>query len=233
MFKHVSPLEGLDIEKPERSGALRNRLRRQLPFSQQVKLILTYLLCPELVGSTMKVFGELLNRLQIASSGARRVVATLEFFEHPVSELSHNDLLVTLTLSPTSTHPLGRRKCSIRRASGLVQTRFSHTLFRALYLLYDGSCRPTGLEKRTRRLNRLLINAARVPKGRLNLAQDASPGLKHERANSPAGTAEHRSTGFQPSLTGLGPWDSVNPGLTSWAKFKRPFGTLGTAFQGL
>ena len=63
MFEHVSPLEGLDVEKPERSRALRNRLRGQLPFSQQVKLILTYLLCPELVGSTMEVFGELLNRL--------------------------------------------------------------------------------------------------------------------------------------------------------------------------
>src|ERR1700722_17685643 len=36
---------------------------RQLPFPQQVDLILTYLLCPELVGSAMKVFGEMLNRL--------------------------------------------------------------------------------------------------------------------------------------------------------------------------
>jgi hypothetical protein len=36
--------------------------------------------------------------------------------------LSHNDLLVTLTLSPTSTHALGRHNRSIRRASGLVQT---------------------------------------------------------------------------------------------------------------
>jgi hypothetical protein len=73
----------------------------------------------------MKVFSELLNRMRVAPCGARRVVATLEFFEHPVSELSHNDLLVTLTLSPTSTHPLGRHNCSIRRASGLVQTRLS------------------------------------------------------------------------------------------------------------
>ena len=50
----------------------------------------------------MKVFSELLNRIQVAPCGARRLVATLAFFEHPVSELSHNDLLVTLTLSPTS-----------------------------------------------------------------------------------------------------------------------------------
>ncbi len=54
----------------------------------------------------MKVFSELLNRMQVAPCGARRVVATLEFFEHPVSELSHNDLLVTLTLSPTSLYSL-------------------------------------------------------------------------------------------------------------------------------
>ena len=46
----------------KRSRALRNRFGRQLPFPQQVELILTYLLCPELVGSAMKVFGELLNR---------------------------------------------------------------------------------------------------------------------------------------------------------------------------
>ena len=101
MLKHVMPLERLDVEEPQRSRSLRNRLRRQLPFAQQVELILTDLLCAKLVGSTMKVFSELLNRMQIASCGARRVVATLEFFEHPVSELSHNDLLVTLTLSPT------------------------------------------------------------------------------------------------------------------------------------
>jgi hypothetical protein len=45
--------------------------------------------------------------------------------EHPVSELSHNDLLTTLTLSPTSTYARGLRKCSIRRASDLVQTELS------------------------------------------------------------------------------------------------------------
>jgi hypothetical protein len=63
MLKHMLPLERLDVEEPKRSRSLRHRLRRQLPFPQQVELILTYLLCPELVGSAMKVFGELLNRL--------------------------------------------------------------------------------------------------------------------------------------------------------------------------
>src|SRR5271163_2474558 len=124
MLKHVLPLERLDVEEPKRSRSLRHGFRRQLPLPQQVELILTYLLCAKLVGSTMKVFSELLNRMQVAPCGARRVVAALEFLEHPVSELSHSDLLVTLTLSPTSTRPLGRHKYSIRRASGLVQTGF-------------------------------------------------------------------------------------------------------------
>jgi hypothetical protein len=43
---------------------------------------------------------------------------------------------------------------------------------------------------------------------------------------SPVGTAEHRSTGFQSSLTGLDPLHPVYPGLPSWAILSRPFGTL-------
>ena len=139
MLKHVLPLERLDVEEPKRSRSLRHRFRRQLPFPQQVELILTYVLRAKLVGSTMKVFSELLNRMQVAPCGARRVVATLEFFEHPVSELSHNDLLVTLTLSPTSLYSLGRHKCSIRRASGLVVRRACSTAWRC-----KSSTRPDG-----------------------------------------------------------------------------------------
>src|ERR1700678_148052 len=139
MLKHVLPLERLDVEEPKRSRSLRHRFRRQLPFPQQVELILTYLLGSELVGSTMEVFSELLNRMQVAPCGARRVVATLEFFEHPVSELSHNDLLVTLTLSPTSLYSLGRHKCSIRRARGLVVRRACSTAWRC-----KSSTRPDG-----------------------------------------------------------------------------------------
>jgi hypothetical protein len=48
---------------------------------------------------------------------------------------------------------------------------------------------------------------------------------------SPEGTAERLSYCVQPSLTGLDPLDSVNPGLTSWAKFSRPFGTLQDFFR--
>jgi FAD/FMN-containing dehydrogenase len=46
------------------------------------------------VGSTMKVFGKLLDREQVGSRGTWGIVATLEFFEHPVSELSHKKYLL-------------------------------------------------------------------------------------------------------------------------------------------
>ena len=50
---------------------------------------------------------------------------------------------------------------------------------------------------------------------------------------SPEGTAEHRSTGFQPSLTGLDllhpVYPELRPGLFS-AILSRPFGTLGGIF---
>ena len=56
---------------------------------------------------------------------------TLEFFEHPVSELSHNDLLVTLTLSPTSDdlqmQHLARQRLSSNAFIGIYsQKSFSH-----------------------------------------------------------------------------------------------------------
>jgi hypothetical protein len=66
-------------------------------------------------------------------------------------------------------------------------------------------------------------------RGRLNLAQDASPGLDLQGRPSPAGTAENgprrqswttfsRPCGTQSCCT-------IYPGLASWAKFSRPYGT--------
>ena len=63
-----------------------------------------------------------------------------------------------------------------------------------------------------------------VPQGRLNLAQDASPGLGRERCLVPQG----RLNPF-PAVSavpaGLAELLDVFPGLTSWAKFRRPCGT--------
>src|ERR1700733_8128294 len=66
-----------------------------------------------------------------------------------------------------------------------------------------------------------------VPKGRLNLAQDASPGLELKGRPSPAGTAEDEPRRNSPSAVpaGLNHVSLMDPGLASWAKFSRPFGT--------
>jgi hypothetical protein len=66
-----------------------------------------------------------------------------------------------------------------------------------------------------------------VPKGRLNLAQDASPGLELKGRPSPAGTAENGPRRNPPSAVpaGLNHVSLMYPGLASWAKFSRPFGT--------
>jgi hypothetical protein len=48
----------------------------------------------QLIGSTVKVFGKLLDREQIGSRGSRGIVAALEFLEHPVSQLSHKKYLL-------------------------------------------------------------------------------------------------------------------------------------------
>ncbi|XWK65994.1 hypothetical protein RBB80_20590 [Tunturiibacter gelidiferens] len=94
MLQHVMSLERLDVEEPQRGHSLRHRLRSQLPLTKQVELVLPDMLCTKLIGSTIKVFGKLLDRKQVGFCGSRGIVATFEFFEHPVSELSHKKYLL-------------------------------------------------------------------------------------------------------------------------------------------
>jgi hypothetical protein len=89
VLQHVMSLERLDVEEPQRGHSLRHRLRSQLALTKQVELVLPDMLRTKPIGSTMKVFGKLLDRKQVGSCGSRAIVATLQFFEHPVSELSH------------------------------------------------------------------------------------------------------------------------------------------------
>ena len=68
------------------------------------------------------------RKLVIAAVGVLCVVVLAVFIgarANPVSGAPPGAPIdVTLTLSPTSTRLFGRHKCSIRRASGLVQTGF-------------------------------------------------------------------------------------------------------------
>jgi hypothetical protein len=71
-----------------------------------------------------------------------------------------------------------------------------------------------------------------VPQGRLNLAQDVSPGFHLKKLPSPAGTTgNYRGLFGMPGRVILSrPYGTSlvslnNPGLESWAKFRRPCGT--------
>src|SRR6202051_5035150 len=93
VLQHVMPLERLDEEEAQCSHSLRHRLRSQLALAKQVELVLADMFRAKLIGSTMKVFSKLLDREQVRFYGSRGIVATLEFFEHPVSQLSHKKYL--------------------------------------------------------------------------------------------------------------------------------------------
>ena len=62
--------------------------------------------------------------MNVRPHGVRRVVTALKFIEHQLAKMSHRGiLLVTHTLDPATARAY--HNCSIRRASGFVQTRFS------------------------------------------------------------------------------------------------------------
>ena len=58
------------------------RLRLQLTFGEQVSLVLPDLVRAEFVRRPMKVAGELLDCSNIEEYCLRRIISTLEFFQH-------------------------------------------------------------------------------------------------------------------------------------------------------
>jgi hypothetical protein len=86
------------------------------------------------------------------------------------------------------------------------------------------------------RLQRLRKKSAKVPKGRLNLAQDGILGGVQQSGSVPQGRLKAARNielaEFQPSLRDYS--SSINlPRITSWAKFSRPFGTFSDFFRSL
>src|ERR1700719_4334008 len=77
----------------------------------------------EAIARTVKVLREILYSVDIGTNRVLRLVATLELVQHQLSEMGHSDLLVTQTLHAQQCW--GRQRGSVRRASGLVQTRLS------------------------------------------------------------------------------------------------------------
>ena len=69
--------------------------------------------------------------------------------------------------------------------------------------------------------NRTLRAAFSPARDGLKLAQDVSPGNTSSNSASPVGTAETAGNGFSRPC-GTNHLSLPNPGLASWAKFRRP-----------
>ena len=75
-----------------------DRPRLEFSVPQQVGLILAQVGLIQLVGRSVEMLGEPLNRLNVVLDGRLGVVAPLEFLQHRSSEMGHRNLLVTHTL---------------------------------------------------------------------------------------------------------------------------------------
>src|SRR5204863_8029220 len=94
----------------------------------------------EAIGRTVEVPREILHCMDIGADGVLSVVATLELVQHHLAKMGHSDLLVTQNLH--GQQGWGRPRGSVRRASGLVQTRIARTK--------SDSAESTGFVKRSR-----------------------------------------------------------------------------------
>src|SRR5208282_1838607 len=92
----------------------------EFAITKQVNLVFADVVWTEAVRRTAEVLRKILHRMDVGTNRVLRVVATLEFIQHQLSEMGHSDLLVTQTLHGQQCW--GRPRGSVRRASGLVQT---------------------------------------------------------------------------------------------------------------
>ena len=88
-------LQRPDVEEADSAEMLDNGVGLELPFAEQIRLVLADVIRPELVRRTVEVARKLVNGPEISVRGAGSVISTLEFLEHQLSKMGHRDLLVT------------------------------------------------------------------------------------------------------------------------------------------
>src|SRR6266568_8196283 len=84
-----------DIEESDSAEMMDNGVGLELPFAEQIRLILADVIRTQLVGIALEISREIFNCTEIGARCAGRVVSTLEFLEHQLSKMGHSDLLVT------------------------------------------------------------------------------------------------------------------------------------------
>jgi hypothetical protein len=88
-----------------------------------MNLVLAYMIRSKLVGRTVEVSGELLDRVDVRPHGVRREVTTLKLIKHQLTKMGQRGiLLVTHTLRPTTDRTT--TTAASAAPAGLVQTTF-------------------------------------------------------------------------------------------------------------
>jgi hypothetical protein len=99
----VRAAQGLYEQEPQSRRLSFDGARRELAIAEQMDLLLADMIRPELLRRTVKVLGELLDRMDVRPHGVRRVVTTLKLIEHQLAKMGHRGiLLVTHTLNPAA-----------------------------------------------------------------------------------------------------------------------------------
>src|SRR3982750_3284664 len=116
-FKRIMPLQRFTEEEAQCRNVIADGSYALLSLVQQIELIGTDLVGPELIGRSMEIVGKALDRLDVSSNGSRRIISTLEFGQHQVSKMGHKNLLVTRSCIVLSPQVSATRVASAARAA--------------------------------------------------------------------------------------------------------------------
>jgi hypothetical protein len=86
------PSQSFDEQEAQGGHILRDRGWSQLLGLEQMRLILSDLLGPELVRRPVKILRKLADDADVGFCGTMGVITTLEFFQHLFAKLGHGDL---------------------------------------------------------------------------------------------------------------------------------------------
>src|ERR1700756_2805194 len=89
----IGPAQRLDEEKTQRRSAAFDGSCRKLALTKQIRLVLADMLRAKPLWRKVEVLREVLHRVNVATSSALRVVAALEFIQHPLPKIGHGNLL--------------------------------------------------------------------------------------------------------------------------------------------
>jgi hypothetical protein len=95
LIEQVWSSKGLDEEEAQSRSPDLDGPGRQLPIPKQMHLVLADMAWAQALRRTMEVLRKVFNRVEIATRGAWRIVATLEFIQHQLPKTGHGKPPVT------------------------------------------------------------------------------------------------------------------------------------------